>query len=99
MHRPNKFSWKKYICFIADSHKVLITFSRIQDLKTGSRFIKNVYDKSRTVRFGSPFKEDRPSEPIEGHDISTSDSISGQEAGVADRQSSLSWLQMNREIV
>lgn len=59
-------------------------------MKTGSKFIKKVYDKSRTVKFGSPFKEDKPSEPIDGHDISTNDSMSGQEAVVADRQSSLS---------
>ena len=59
----------------------------------GSRFIKQVYDKSRTDKFWRPFKEEKPTEPIEEHDISTSDSISGQEAVIAGRQSSLSWLE------
>jgi len=54
-----------------------------------------VYDKSRTDKCGSRCKESSPSEPTEGQDIKINDPISGQDAVVADKQSSLSWLHVN----
>lgn len=44
------------------------------------------------MRFGSQCRESSPSEPTDGHDININDSINGQEAAVADKQSSISWL-------
>lgn len=75
-----------------DASDITITFSCKQDSKTGCRFIKKVYDKSSTVKRGSHCKEYSPSEPTDGQDININDSISGQDAVVADKQSSLSWL-------
>lgn len=71
---------------------VALAFSCEQDSKTGSKVVKKVYDKSRTVKFGSQRREQSPSEPTDGHDININDSISGHEAVVADKQSSISWL-------
>jgi len=69
------------------------TFSCKQESKTGCKFTKKVYDKSRTVKFGRQNRDRRPSEPIDGHDININDSINGHETVVADKQSSVSWLQ------
>lgn len=69
-----------------------LTFSCEQDSKTGCRLTKKVYDKSSRVKFGSQRREQSPSNPIDGHDINISDSISGHERVVADKQSSVSWL-------
>ena len=61
-----------------------------QDSKIGCKLTKKVYDKSRYVKLGSQRREKRPSEPTEGHDINTKESMRGQEAVVADKQSSFS---------
>jgi len=71
---------------------VTLTFSCKQESKTGCMFTKKVYDKSRTVKFGRQYRDRRPSEPIDEHDININDSISGHETVVADKQPSVSWL-------
>ena len=71
---------------------VTLTFSCEQDSKIGCKLTKKVYDKSSRVKLGSQRKEQSPSKPIDGHDININDSINGQEAVVADKHSSVSWL-------
>lgn len=68
----------------------IFTFSCEQESKTGCRFTKKVYDKSRRAKFGSHCREQSPSNPIDGHDININDSISGHARVVADKQSSVS---------
>ena len=63
---------------------------RKQELKTGCKSIKKVYDKSRYVRLLSQRKEERPSEPTEGQDIKINLSMRGHEIVVADKHSSVS---------
>jgi len=69
-----------------------LTFSCVQDSKTGCKLTKKVYDKSSRVKFGSRCKEQSPSKPIDEHDININDSINGHEAVVADKHSLVSWL-------
>lgn len=66
------------------------TFNCKQESKTGCKFVKKVYDRSSEIKCRSQRKDESPSGPTEGQDIKINDSISGQDAVVADKQSSVS---------
>ena len=71
--------------------KVLTTNCE-QVSKTGCKLVRNVYDKSSSVRRRRQCKEESPSTPMDKQEDKIRDSIRGHEADVIDNESSISCL-------
>lgn len=68
-----------------------------QVTKTGCKLVKNVYDKSSSVRNLSERREESPATPMAKQEDRIKDSIRGQEADVIANESSRSCLQKQKK--